>query len=101
MSNDVEVYVAVGERDVLAGRLYPHRRRGVESASFVYNDRYFADPDAYALDPRLPPTGSLRSGLSRPGHHRMWLQQILVTAADRVPYRFGVADTTRLPIAGG
>jgi hypothetical protein len=45
----IAVYVAVGMRNLLAGRLYPHRRRGVESASFGYDDRYLADPDSYAL----------------------------------------------------
>lgn len=66
MSDDVEVYVAVGERNVLAGRMYPHHRRGVESASFVYNDRYLADPDAYALDPALPlVTGTLQTPVGR------------------------------------
>jgi serine/threonine-protein kinase HipA len=52
--SDVEVYVATGEQNLLAGRMYTHRRRGVESASLVYNDRYLADPGAYALDPALP-----------------------------------------------
>lgn len=66
MTSDVAVYVAVGARNLLAGRLYPHRRRGVESASFAYDDRYLADPDAYALDPALPlVTGMLQT---RVGH---------------------------------
>jgi serine/threonine-protein kinase HipA len=64
--SDVEVYVAVGEQNLLAGRMYPHRRRGIESASFVYNDRYLADPDAYALDPGLPlVTGTLQTPVGR------------------------------------
>ncbi len=54
MSGEVSVYVAVGQRDLLAGRLYHHRRRGIESQSFVYDDRYLASRDAYALDPALP-----------------------------------------------
>jgi serine/threonine-protein kinase HipA len=62
VTSDVAVYVVVGERNLLAGRLYPHRRRGVESASFVYDDRYLADRDAYALDPGLPlVTGMLQT----------------------------------------
>jgi serine/threonine-protein kinase HipA len=65
VTSDVAVYVVVGERDLLAGRWYPHRRRGVESASFVYDDRYLADPDAYALDPALPlVTGMLQTPVS-------------------------------------
>jgi serine/threonine-protein kinase HipA len=62
----VDVYVSVGRRDLFAGRLYPHHRRGVESASFIYNDGYLADPDAYALDPSLPlVTGSLQTPVGR------------------------------------
>jgi len=66
VSSDVAVYVAVGGRNLLAGRLYPHRRRGVESASFGYDGRYLADPDSYALDPALPlVTGSLQTPVGR------------------------------------
>jgi len=66
MSDEIAVYVAVGERNLLAGRLYPHRRRGIESASFVYDDRYLAHPDAYALDPALPlVTGTLQTPVGR------------------------------------
>ena len=66
MSSDVDVYVAVGERDVLAGRLYPHRHRGVESASFSYADSYLAGPESYALDPALPlVAGTLQTPAAR------------------------------------
>ncbi len=66
MSGDVAVYAVVGGRNLLAGRLYPRRRRGVESASFVYDGRYLADPDAYALDPALPlVTGALQTPVGR------------------------------------
>src|SRR5580693_3631343 len=81
MSDDVEVCVAVGERNVLAGRMYPHHRRGVESASFVYNDRYLADPDAYALDPALPlVTGTLQTPVGR---------ALFSAFADSLPDRWG------------
>lgn len=66
MSGEIAVYAAVSQRNLLAGRLYPHRRRGVESASFVYDDRYLLDPEAYALDPALPMvTGALQTPLGR------------------------------------
>lgn len=66
MTGAVDVYVSVGKRDLFAGRLYPQHRRGVESASFIYNDGYLADPDAYALDPSLPlVTGSLQTPVGR------------------------------------
>lgn len=66
MTGAIDVYVAVGKRDLLAGRLYPHRHRGAESASFIYHDGYLADSDAYALDPSLPlVTGSLQTPVGR------------------------------------
>lgn len=54
MTSDSLVYVSIDGTDVLAGRLYSHRRRGSESASFSYDDRYLARARAYALDPQLP-----------------------------------------------
>ena len=87
MSDDVEVYVAVGDKNLLAGRTYPHRRRGVESASFVYNDRYLADPDAYALDPGLPlVTGTLQTPVRR---------ALFGAFADSLPDRWGRTLTQR------
>lgn len=81
MSGDVEVYVAVGERNLLAGRLYPHRHRGSESASFVYDSRYLADPGAYSLDPALPlVAGSLQTPVGR---------RLFGAFADSSPDRWG------------
>jgi len=54
MTDEISVHVAVGEENILAGRMYSHRRRGIESASFAYETGYLARPDAYALDPALP-----------------------------------------------
>lgn len=51
---EVEVTVRVARDDVLAGRLWCHRRRGVESQTFRYANEYLALPGAYELDPRLP-----------------------------------------------
>lgn len=54
-----DVYAIIGKRQVLAGRLWSHRRR-VESMTFAYDQSYLALPGAYALDPDLPlVTGSL------------------------------------------
>jgi serine/threonine-protein kinase HipA len=64
VNSDIEVHVALGDRNLLAGRMHSHRRRGSESASFGYDDRYLADPDAYALDPALPlVTGTLQTAV--------------------------------------
>ena len=54
MNSDVLVYANLAGQDVLSGRLNSHRRRGTESATFVYDDRYLAHPEAYQLDPALP-----------------------------------------------
>jgi serine/threonine-protein kinase HipA len=50
----VDVVVQIGGEDVLAGRLWSHRRRGSESATFSYTPEYLARRDAYELDPVLP-----------------------------------------------
>jgi serine/threonine-protein kinase HipA len=67
VSSDVDVYVADSGEDVLAGRLYPHRRRGTESATFVYADSYLASRQGYALDPALPlVAGTLQTPVGHP-----------------------------------
>lgn len=50
----VDVGVEIAGRNVLAGRLWSHRRRAAESATFAYDAGYLAQADAYALDPALP-----------------------------------------------
>ena len=66
MTTEIEVYVALRDRNLLAGRLYPHRRRGSESASFVYDGGYLANAGAYALDPGLPlVSGTLQTPVGR------------------------------------
>jgi serine/threonine-protein kinase HipA len=51
---EVEVVVQIEGVDVLAGRLWSHRRRGSESATFAYATEYLARADSYELDPALP-----------------------------------------------
>lgn len=51
---EIDVAVQIGDDDVLAGRLWSHRRRGIESATFSYATDYLRRRDAYALDPMLP-----------------------------------------------
>ena len=81
MTSDIEVYVAAGTRNLLAGRLDSRRRGGVESASFGYDDRYLADPDAYAVDPLLPLVpGTLRAPAGR---------ALFGAFADSTPDRWG------------
>ncbi len=81
MNGDTEVNVAVGDRNLLAGQMYSHRHRGSESASFVYDSRYLADPDAYSLDPALPlVTGTLQTPVGR---------RLFGAFADSSPDRWG------------
>jgi serine/threonine-protein kinase HipA len=50
----VDVYAAFADGDLHAGRLYSHRGRGAESATFTYAEAWLASPRAYELDPQLP-----------------------------------------------
>jgi len=50
----VDVVVQIAGEDVPAGRLWSHRRRRDESATFAYAPEYLARQDSYELDPRLP-----------------------------------------------
>jgi len=50
----VEVVVQLAGADVLTGRMWSHRARGNESATFSYATDYLARRDAYELDPLLP-----------------------------------------------
>src|SRR5450756_497250 len=64
---EVEVVVQIGGEDVLAGRLWSHRRRGSESATFSYTTEYLARRDAYELDPMLPlSAGAQQTPVGRP-----------------------------------
>src|SRR5215207_3125361 len=64
---EVEVFVQLAGEDVLAGRLWAHRRRRVESATFAYVPGYLARKDSYPLDPALPlVTGQLQTPANRP-----------------------------------
>lgn len=51
---EVEVFVQLNGEDVLAGRLWAHRRQNLESATFAYAGEYLAKENSYPLDPALP-----------------------------------------------
>lgn len=51
---EVDVIVQLAGENLLAGRLWSHRRRGRESATFSYSPDYLVRDDAYELDPMLP-----------------------------------------------
>lgn len=55
----VEVVVELAGEEIVAGRLYAHRRSGQESATFIYETGYLARADAYleiaeAIETRSP-----------------------------------------------
>jgi serine/threonine-protein kinase HipA len=49
-----DVVVQIADEQLLAGRLWSHRRRNTESATFAYDAGYLAGRTAYELDPALP-----------------------------------------------
>jgi serine/threonine-protein kinase HipA len=78
---EVEVIVTLGVREVLAGRLWAHRRGRTESQTFIYDKGYLADPDAYQLDPALPlVAGALQTPVGR---------EIFGAFSDGAPDRWG------------
>lgn len=54
LPSKVDVYVQLSGADVRAGQLVSHYGRGAESATFLYDAAYLADPRAYDLEPALP-----------------------------------------------
>jgi serine/threonine-protein kinase HipA len=64
--NAAQVWVEIEGQTIAAGRLYSHRRRGAESASFAYETSYLSDARAYELDPALPlVAGTQQTSLGR------------------------------------
>ena len=96
----VEVHAETIGGPVLVGRLYPHRRGRVESATFAYDDSWIGSPDAYALEPQLDlRSGSFQTatgralfgcfGDSAPDH---WGQLLIKRAERRRAARGGAAE---------
>lgn len=94
----VEVLVQIGDEDVLAGRLWAHRRGLTESATFRYAPEFIARRDAYELDPLLPLVdGPLQTPLGR---------KIFGAFSDCAPDRWGRRlinreETHRVESSGG
>jgi serine/threonine-protein kinase HipA len=84
---EVEVIVQMAGTDILAGRLWSHRRGQTESQTFAYDEAYVARRGAYALDPSLPlGTGHQQTPL---GH------RIFGAFSDCAPDRWGRRLITR------
>ena len=78
---EVQVFTRLGVGEVLAGRLWVRRRRGVESQTFAYEEAYLAAQGAYELDPALPRVlGGQSTGPGR---------EIVRAFADCAPDRWG------------
>lgn len=81
MTAEVEVVVSIAGEDILAGRLWVHRNRGRESATFSYEESYLARESAYELDPRLPLVGGQQQTAEG--------QSIFAAFSDCAPDRWG------------
>lgn len=77
----VDVVVHVDGAEVHAGRLYSNFARGVESATFIYDDEWLADRRGYSLEPALPMVGGAQH--TAPG------QAMFRAFADSAPDRWG------------
>ncbi len=78
---EIEVIVQIAGRDILAGRLWSHRRHNTESTTFSYADEYLAHGDAYELDPMLPLTSGAQQTPAR--------RSIFGAFSDCAPDRWG------------
>ena len=95
-----EVVVQIAGAAVPAGRLWSHRRRGTESATFAYATDYLARPDAYALDPALSlvagqqqtPTGRAMFGAFTDCAPDRWGRRLIARAERHRTLREGGAE---------
>ena len=81
MATETDVVVSIAGEEVLAGRLWTHRSRGRESATFSYAESYLALDGAYELDPRLPLLGGPQQTAEG--------QAIFASFSDCAPDRWG------------
>jgi serine/threonine-protein kinase HipA len=54
MDTEALVYMDVAGQSILVGRLWARMRRGRDSASFEYDERWLTHAERFALDPALP-----------------------------------------------
>jgi len=80
---EIEDVVEIDGDDVVAGRLWSHRRGPRESQSFSYTDAYLARPGAYSVDLSLP----LVSGQQQTGQGRATFGAVADSAPDRWGWR--------------
>lgn len=114
MIPSVDVHLDLAGREVRAGTAHFNLRRGRLSASFSYDERYLADPEAYAIDPTMPITSKTHHTDGLPGAFRdsapdRWGRSLIVKQCrflaekegsplrtlDNVDFLLGVFDLTR------
>ncbi len=66
VANSVAITIQLNGIDTLAGTLWFHARRGIESASFAYDTSYLASPSAIPISPDLPLVPGTMHSLARP-----------------------------------
>lgn len=77
----VEVHCDIEAKTVKVGSIFPLRRHGKESMTFIYEQSYISMSGAYALDPSLP----LHAG----SHHTGARESIFGAFSDSSPDRWG------------
>lgn len=98
----VDVYLARPSGDCLVGRLYAHRRRGTQSATFSYAEQWLARADAFELEPALPlvagqqqtPVGLALFGAFADCSPDRWGQQLILRSERRQAERDGRTPST-------
>ena len=61
MAETLEVHIQLGQETRHVGTLYSHLRTGSESSTFIYDENWLRNPQAFAIQPDMP--------LSRNGYH--------------------------------
>lgn len=88
---ELEIHLDAPGGTVPVGRLFIHRGRGRESATFRYDDGWLAAPGAYAIDPQLP----LGSGAFHTGPDHDMFRALADSAPDRWGIQLALRDERR------
>ena len=87
MDREIQVHVELHGETLPVGQLWSRSRRGRESASFRYDERWLAHPERFALEPAL---------ILGPGpHHTPTGRALFGALGDSAPDRWGRALMAR------
>ena len=81
MDREIFVYVDTAHKPAPVGRLWTRSRKGQESASFEYDRRWLANPDAFPLEPSMT--------LGPGPHHTLSGRALFGALGDSAPDRWG------------